>query len=53
MTTFEEKLELFVKSINEISANTSIPKLFKPFLEQFRTFATDVSQHFGEMDNTF
>ena len=48
--SFDEKLKRFSDSIKELSTNNSVPKWFKPFVEQFKTFATDVSKHFEEIE---
>ena len=42
---FQSKLEAFIKSVNDIKQNNTVPKWMKPFLESIKSFAMDLNQH--------
>ena len=50
MSAFKDKLDEFIKNINEISHHSGVPKWFKPFSDSFKTFASDISELYSVMD---
>ena len=50
-TSFNDKIEHFIKDVTEASKNNSVPKWFKPFMDSIKVFATVVSQHITVLES--
>ena len=48
MANFKEKMERFSTSITELAKQNSIPKWFKPFIDELKTFSKDLQHYFVE-----
>ena len=51
-SSFDDKLKLFVTSINSLKGNNKTPSWIKPFLDSIKTFATDVAAHVDQLQAT-
>ena len=52
MDTFEEKLEVFIKTVSDLNKQNSVPKWFKPFLDSIKTFAGDLTTHLSMLEGS-
>ena len=52
MNTFDEKLESFLKTVNDLNKQNSVPKWFKPFVESIKTFAGDLTTHLANIESS-
>ena len=52
MASFQIKVDDFIKTVDEVNKNTSLPKWVKPFLLSVKTFAHDLKEHLNEVEST-